>query len=666
LKRKLPYYFLLFALVAVKVGAQTSENQRPAVGGFGDLNLNMAHANFPQLPGVPDCNSLYRSGTGFGPAFGIFYEVPIQNKFSFLLRGVYDLYGEKLTSNELTPLAINGVETTGTIEHSIQATLGMIGFQPMGSYHITPAFSIHLGGEIGFVIQSSFNQIETLTEPATSGVFDNGLRTRNAQYGKIPNANPIVASLIGGISYALPLNRSNTIQAVPELSYSYALTPVVKNYSWSVTSIRAGIAIRYELPEKAVESPKPIPVDTTPVSIPVAPPVAMISASGLNSEGVEAPVAVLHVEEIYSTRMTPLLPYIFFEKNEYAIPLRYNKVSPESIYNFTEIGLKDQDALSINHKTLDIIGKRMSADSDAVITLAGITLNNSRFFINKKLAFSRAEEIANYLKSTWHISDDRIRITTHPLAEETVAALDSDGVAEANRVEIACNSFGVLQPVMGSDTIRNATPPVIRFHLSVKYSDTLSLWNLSASQDGILLKSFEGKELLPVSLDWILGNDQKSIPHFPGKIDYELKVTGSHSDEAIAAGSLPVEQLTLRKKKVQRIADREIEKYNLLLFDLQSSELNETNKQIIELIQKHLKDISAITIIGHTDRTGEAEANKQLSFDRAKSTARALGVTKADIRGIANETVLYDNNLPEGRCLSRTVDIIVETPADVQ
>jgi len=649
-----------------KAGAQTSDNPRPAIGDFGDLNLNVARANFSQLPGVPDCNAQYYSGTGFGPALGIFYELPIQNKFSLLLRGVYDLYGEKLVSNELTPIAINGAETQATIEHSINATLGMIGFQPMGSYHITPALSVHFGGEIGYVVQSSFNQIETLTQPTTSGVFSNGLRTRNAQYGKIPNANPIVASLIGGISYAIPLNALKTIQAVPELNYTLGLTPVVKNYSWSVNSIRAGIAIRYELPEKAIETPKFIDTLPLPVPAPIAPPIASVTASGIGAKGDEGPVAVLRVEEIYSVRMTPLLPYIFFGENESLLPSRYDKMTAGASSAFKEIALKNEDALSINHKTLDIIGRRLTDDSDAQVTLAGITLNKSKFPIDKHLATSRAENIADYLESVWNISDQRIRITTHPLAEETVAALDSDGIAEANRVEIASNSFGILQPVMASDTIRIATPPVIRFHPLVKYSDTLSDWNLYVSQDGVLLKLFEGKEIIPASLDWIISDDQKTIPHFPGKIDYELKVIGSHNDKAVASGSLPVEQLTLRKKKVQRIADREIEKYNLLLFDLQSSELNETNKQIVELIQKHLKDISAISIVGHTDRTGEVETNKQLSLDRAKSTARALGVTKADIRGIANETVLYDNNLPEGRCLSRTVDIIVETPVDVQ
>src|SRR5579872_792648 len=95
------FTFLVFTLMASAAVAQpisndtkvNEPNSRPAIGGFGDLNLNMAHANFSQLPGIPDCNASYQSGTGFGPAFGVFYELPLQNNFSLLLRAGFDLYG---------------------------------------------------------------------------------------------------------------------------------------------------------------------------------------------------------------------------------------------------------------------------------------------------------------------------------------------------------------------------------------------------------------------------------------------------------------------------------------------------------------------------------------------------------------------------------------------
>jgi outer membrane protein OmpA-like peptidoglycan-associated protein len=229
-------------------------------------------------------------------------------------------------------------------------------------------------------------------------------------------------------------------------------------------------------------------------------------------------------------------------------------------------------------------------------------------------------------------------------------------------VEITSNSTQLLQPVMGNDTIKNITPPLIRFRPNVAYAEAITSWNITASQEGRALKTFRGASKPPVSVDWVVADDPKTVPQFPGKLDFTLKVTGSHSDEAVASGSIPVEQVSLRKKIVERMADKEIEKFNLLLFDLQSAELNDNNKQVIDLIRSHIKSASTVSIIGHTDRTGDAEKNQKLSLERAKNTARSLGVTSADVRGIGSETILYDNNLPEGRCLSRTVDIIVETP----
>ena len=672
--KKIIFHTLFFtALIAVKVVAQpvvsneqtAAPNSRPAVGGFADINLNMAHANFSQLPGIPDCNALYQSGSGIGPSFGIFYEMPLQNNFSLLLRGGFDLYGEKLTSDESAPVAIGGVETPGTIEHSITATLGMIGLQPLLNYHITPAFAVHLGGEIGVVVQSSFSQVETLTQPTGSGVFENGLRTRNAQSGNIPNANTIVASVVGGVSYQLPLNASNSLQAVPELSYAIGLTPVVKNLTWSVNALRGGVAIRYEIPEKHIEPPKPI--DTVPPPPPPPPmPIASIVAHGVDDAGQEGPAATMKVEEVYSATMTPLVPYIFFDDGQQSLPPRYNSISSAEAQGFDEIQLKHSDAMSINHQTLNVVGKRLSDDPNATLLVAGITFGKSKSPVDKKLALARAETVSHYLRTTWNIAPNRIRTTTHPLGEETVAELDSDGVSEANRVEMTSNSFDVLKPVMGNDTIKNVTPPVVRFHPSVTSPEPIAAWSINVSQEGKTLKSFSGKSTPPSSLDWTLADDPKAIPKFPGNIDYSLTITGAHNENVMASGSLPVEQVSLRKKKVQRIADREIEKFNLLLFDLQSSELNEANKQIIALIQKNLKPVSTVTIVGRTDRTGDAEINRKLSLERARNTAKALGVSNADIRGIGSETIIYDNNLPEGRALSRTVDIIVETPTDTQ
>ena len=69
-----------------------------------------------------------------------------------------------------------------------------------------------------------------------------------------------------------------------------------------------------------------------------------------------------------------------------------------------------------------------------------------------------------------------------------------------------------------------------------------------------------------------------------------------------------------------------------------------------------------MSIVGYSDRLGEAEHNLKLSTERAQNTAKELGVSVDNAQGGGENTELFDNNLPEGRFYSRTVSIVIETP----
>ena len=69
-------------------------------------------------------------------------------------------------------------------------------------------------------------------------------------------------------------------------------------------------------------------------------------------------------------------------------------------------------------------------------------------------------------------------------------------------------------------------------------------------------------------------------------------------------------------------------------------------------------------IVGYTDRLGEEQHNQELSAQRALSTARALGVPTSSASGAGESQLLFDNNLPEGRFYSRTVNVTIKTPVE--
>ena len=71
-----------------------------------------------------------------------------------------------------------------------------------------------------------------------------------------------------------------------------------------------------------------------------------------------------------------------------------------------------------------------------------------------------------------------------------------------------------------------------------------------------------------------------------------------------------------------------------------------------------------IRLEGHTDNTGDAEANKNLSTQRALAVKNALaqlgtGSDRMESAGFGQEQPVADNATPEGRAINRRVDVYV-------
>jgi outer membrane protein OmpA-like peptidoglycan-associated protein len=135
-------------------------------------------------------------------------------------------------------------------------------------------------------------------------------------------------------------------------------------------------------------------------------------------------------------------------------------------------------------------------------------------------------------------------------------------------------------------------------------------------------------------------------------------------DSAEINGELPIEQVTLHKKKINRVQDREVNTFSLILFDVRSSDINKANADIIEFIKGYVKPNSTINITGYTDRLGDANANQKLAQDRADATAKSLNMKQRATVMAKGNSALYDDRFPEGRLYTRTVDVIVDTRID--
>lgn len=189
-------------------------------------------------------------------------------------------------------------------------------------------------------------------------------------------------------------------------------------------------------------------------------------------------------------------------------------------------------------------------------------------------------------------------------------------------------------------------------------------WDVEAWQSLATEKRFvrTGGEFLPQSLDWVLENDQHSIPKHPAPIYYSLRLLDSrNNDTHIVKQTAPIDVITVVRKRREQIEDYEIERFSLILFDFDKAEIVGSNSKVVDFIASRTRPESQIEIRGYTDRTGDEMYNQQLSERRALATKAALNRSDAVAIGIGERQLLYDNDLPEGRFYCRTVQVTVKT-----
>ncbi len=106
--------------------------------------------------------------------------------------------------------------------------------------------------------------------------------------------------------------------------------------------------------------------------------------------------------------------------------------------------------------------------------------------------------------------------------------------------------------------------------------------------------------------------------------------------------------------------------YFNIFYDINRDEPNDASSDNIYQIIKYLKSnpSAKVKLIGHTDKTGDAFANKDLSERRAKSLFNLIKASGVDATRIKIEGVGVDNDVPSdykaGNNIARRVSVIIE------
>ncbi|MGA1306581.1 MAG: OmpA family protein [Candidatus Kapaibacteriota bacterium] len=645
-------------------------------GLFGGMQRTQSNGVFQALPGLEICcKGFDGSSSLYDPFFGASIRYAMNTSVGMDISVDYVKSHAEFSAVNIigNALSFNG-SGYDIVEAQSQFTMSF----SIPSISITPSITwkpldAGLGIRGGFTMrmqsEAEGNGKEELIYPKGLVFSDTKSTIRNEKPSIFSPTSFIYGPSIG-IFYDFTLSES--ISLIPEISYIHLLNQPIEfantNESLSLNALRAGIMLAYTSisPARLMEIPvTPLPTIEIDTIKPYAPRRlnAKLAAYSVNEQSKEENIVNIIIQEYSSLTMTPLLNFVFFEEGEDQIPQRYARLASEDTPLFDIDFIHTPNHVETYLHILNIIGKRMTEKPNSIITLTGCNADIQKEKGDKALSLRRAESVKTYLSSVWKIGDERILLKNRNLPEKSANTQTVMGAQENRRVEITTNEPYIISPIITLDTIRTMNPPIVRFRPEIEV-DTVDVWQLTAGQKNKELRRFTGEEKVPPFIDWHIAEEMSEELVNDSSIMFRFKAKTPLQDSAEIEGVIPIEQITLHKKKINRVQDREVNTFSLVLFDVRSSEITEANAQIIDFIKGFVKPTSTISITGFTDRLGDADANQRLAQGRADATAKALQIKqRATVLGKGN-SALYDDRYPEGRLYTRTVDVIIDTKID--
>ncbi len=671
-----------------------------------DGNLNMHSADFRAFPGVPSCCPKYQSGSGSSLGLGLLGSIKISTESWCSARIQYNSYSARLVRTESLVLAGN---TPGEVEHSVDCVLPALELDLLFRQELGGGLSAEIGPRFGHFLSPTFTQKELVVSPST-GSFENGSRSRNELVdADIPDLSSLHLGFNVGLVYSTPLNATGSLLLQPELRYVLGLSSIVRSMDWKASQVQAGLRFVWA-PQKTKEIPQRAPVkieriDTTRIqgSQDIARYIRgkeRIVEDSETENGISTPreltlrtdtiflprVAVaqsfrapiirvdildsarnvvsgnsVQVEEFASFPTTPLLAHVFFDENSSKIPARYRILNNDNTGQFSEEKLQNRDRLQCYYDVLNIVASRMIAHPKAELRLVGCNADLGPEKANNALSMQRAQSVRDYLVSVWKIPSKRIKLDARNLPVRAANSLSTDGAQENRRVELIADDASILAPIDSKDTLRVLRTPYFRIVVENVPLSSNARSEILIQQGSRTIAQMDLAKKNPAEVEW----NAAEVIAATTKQNESLNCIFRSNDTAATASAnsvrIPLEVRSVQQKRSQHIADEEITRYSLMMFDVRSAEITDANKALVSIIRKQLQPGAKISVIGYADRSGDTRLNQQLALERAQSMARELGLgADADVQGQL-DSVSYDQNLPEGRLYSRTVDIVVRS-----
>jgi outer membrane protein OmpA-like peptidoglycan-associated protein/Mg-chelatase subunit ChlD len=375
----------------------------------------------------------------------------------------------------------------------------------------------------------------------------------------------------------------------------------------------------------------------------------------------------LTIEEVTTIDSSPLLNYVFFETGKSDILSRYKTFSSQAeTKSFSESKLKG--AMEKYAHTLNIIGRRLRDNPEARIRIVGCNSHRGEEHNRKDLSRSRAEEVRAYLKYIWGIETSRMDLEVRNRPAVASASSVDAGRAENQRVEIYAETPAILDTIKSTYVAEISDAEEVKIMPQIQTGYEVARWNVALVGDGTLIDSAAGQgDLMPAyqfNLKELGLGKIGGYENIGANVEVEDRKGRTYKTHA----STSVRFIKREERMARKEGYKVMEKYALILFDFNSADIKDRNQVVLDRIVARIKEVPSarISIVGHTDTIGKEAYNVDLSTRRAKAAFEmivaggAINSGNISFEGAGPHNPLFDNELPEGRALNRTVTVTLE------
>ena len=659
---------------------QQEHPQKTIIGVWGDALYNNHQTNFNFFPAIDACGK-FTHGDGIRGSFGLFSDIPLKNTFEIHTSlGYQNLSGNlKAVPVDTFRRAVSGNGQRIDREHQLASSITALSAQALLTWHSPINILFSAGPQLSFFPKTpTYLQTERIISPDNVVYDHNGEPIDTLGEGNIPNASSFLASLALRASYRIRVN--DRFVAVPEASVAVPLNKISSSLSWNISSYSLGVGIGYEVGDRHVGAHllDGLQLASLPPTQPKRMPLlnASLIVNGLDEQGNIVPAPAIFLGKTIIDEEIALVPAVFFDSASNTIPSRYRSRNETDIVIGNSDSLGTINALDVAHDILNIVGKRMQEHREAKLRLSGASGTMGSESHNLALARRRAEAVKEYLVSAWSIDPARIETSGAELPKKPSNVATQYGREENRRVDISSDEYEIVKPYHAQSVVkRYVSPPGLLLEPSYFADTTISSWAITIKTQTASLEHFGSEDisdLLGTRKRWKI--DPNKIGERDDSVHVELAIEDAVGQHVQTIASLPVYRTWQESSKhySTTFENIEIERFNVITFDFDKGGLPQAEERRLENARKSVSPDASVRIAGYADAvTGDAAYNKKLSGDRAKTIGDlivkgALQQYSASPKDVAIEAIgakdLYDNLLPEGRFLSRTVRIEIVKP----